>query len=134
MSYEETQRRGLKPMARIVGYATHSQEPEWFTTAPAPAVKKLLSRIGWKVSDVELWELNEAFAVVGLVNMQTLGLDPHKVNVNGGAVALGHPIGSSGCRIVVTLLNAMKDRGAKRGLVGICNGGGEATAMAFETL
>lgn len=134
MSWEEAQRRGLKPMARIVGYATHSQEPEWFTTAPASAIKKLLSRIGWKISDVDLWELNEAFSVVGLVNVQLLGLDPKNVNVNGGAVALGHPIGSSGCRIVITLLNAMKDRGAKRGMVGICNGGGEATAMAFETL
>ena len=134
MSFEEAQRRGLKPMARIVGYATHSQEPEWFTTAPAGAVKKLLSRINWKVSDVDLWELNEAFAVVGLINMQLLGLDPQKVNVNGGAVALGHPIGSSGCRIAVTLLNALKEHGGKRGVVGICNGGGEATAMAFETL
>lgn len=134
MSWEEAQRRGLKAMSRIVGYATHSQEPEWFTTAPASAIKKLLSRIGWKISDVDLWELNEAFSVVGLVNLQLLGLDPKNVNVNGGAVALGHPIGSSGCRIVITLLNAMKDRGAKRGMVSICNGGGEATAMAFETL
>jgi acetyl-CoA C-acetyltransferase len=134
MSWEESQRRGVKPMARIVGYTTFSQDPEWFTTAPAAAVKKLLGRIGWKNSDVDLWELNEAFSVVGLVNMQLLGLDPKQVNVNGGAVALGHPIGSSGSRIVITLLNAMKERGAKRGVVGICNGGGEATAMAFETL
>jgi acetyl-CoA C-acetyltransferase len=134
MAFEEAQRRGLKPLARIVGYSTFSQEPEWFTTAPAAAVKKLLNRIGWKVTDVDLWELNEAFAVVGVVNMQLLGLDPKKVNVNGGGVALGHPIGSSGCRIVVTLLNAMKEHGSKRGVVGICNGGGEATAMAFETM
>jgi acetyl-CoA C-acetyltransferase len=134
MSSEEAQRRGLKPLARIAGYSTFSQEPEWFTTAPAPAVEKLLRRLSWKVSDVDLWELNEAFAVVGIVNMRMLGLDPAKVNVNGGGVALGHPIGSSGCRIVVTLLNALKDRGGKRGVVGICNGGGEATAMAVEVL
>lgn len=134
MAYEEAQRRNLKPLARIVGYTTHSQEPEWFTTAPAAAVKKLLNRLSWKASDVDLWELNEAFAVVGLINTQLLGLDSKKVNVHGGAVALGHPIGSSGCRIVVTLLNALKEHGGKRGVVGICNGGGEATAMAFETL
>lgn len=134
MSYEEAHRRGLRPLARIAGYATHSHEPEWFTTAPASAVEKLLRRLGWKVNDVDLWELNEAFAVVGLVNMRLLGLDPAKVNVYGGAVALGHPIGSSGCRIVVTLLSAMKERGAKRGVVGICNGGGEATALAVEAI
>ncbi len=134
MAYEEAQRRNLKPMARIVGYTTYSQDPEWFTTAPAAAIKKLLNRLSWKVSDVDLWELNEAFAVVGLINMQLLGLDPKKVNVHGGAVALGHPIGSSGCRISITLLNALKEHGGKRGVVGICNGGGEATAMAFETL
>ena len=134
MSFEEAQRRGLKPMARIAGYTTFSQEPEWFTTAPAGAVKKLLNRLGWKTSDVDFWELNEAFAVVGLVNMQLLGLDAKTVNVHGGAVALGHPIGCSGCRIVISVLNAMKERGGKRGVVGICNGGGEATSMAFETL
>jgi acetyl-CoA C-acetyltransferase len=134
MSHEESLRRGMKPLARIVGYTTYSQEPEWFTTAPASAVQKLLRRIDWKVSDVDLWELNEAFAVVGLVNMDLLSLDPKKVNVFGGAVALGHPIGSSGCRIVVTLLSALRDRGAKRGVVGICNGGGEATAMAVELI
>ena len=122
------------PMARIVGYTTYSQDPEWFITAPAAAIKKLLNRLSWKVSDVDLWELHEAFAVVGLINMQLLGLDPKKVNVHGGAVALGHPIGSSGCRISITLLNALKEHGGKRGVVGICNGGGEATAMAFETL
>jgi acetyl-CoA C-acetyltransferase len=134
MAHEEAHRRGLKPLARIVGYATYSHEPEWFTTAPASAVEKLLRRLGWKVGDVDVWELNEAFAVVGIVNGRLLGLDPAKVNIYGGAVALGHPIGSSGCRIVVTLLSAMKERGAKRGVVGICNGGGEATALAVESV
>ncbi|MBI5059737.1 thiolase family protein [candidate division KSB1 bacterium] len=134
MSYEEAQRRGLRPLARIAGYSTFSQEPEWFTTAPAPAVEKLLRRLGWKVNDVDLWELNEAFAVVGIINMRMLGLDAARVNVNGGAVAMGHPIGSSGCRIVVTLLHALKERGGKRGVVGICNGGGEATALAVEVI
>ncbi len=132
MSYEESQRRGIKPLARIAGYATHSQQPEWFTTAPAGAVQKLLRRLDWKVSDVDLFELNEAFAVVGIYNTKELGVSPDKVNVWGGAVALGHPIGSSGCRILVTMIHALRDRGGKRGVVGICNGGGEATAMAVE--
>ena len=134
MSYEEATRRGAKPLARIVGYTTYSQEPEWFTTAPAGAIEKLLRRIGWKKTDVDLYELNEAFAVVGIVNIQMLGLDPNRVNVWGGAVALGHPIGMSGCRILITLLSALKDSGGKRGVVGICNGGGEATAMAVEVI
>lgn len=134
MSYEESQRRGLKPLARIVGHTTYSQSPEWFTTAPASAVQKLLRRIDWKVSDVDLWELNEAFSVVGLYNMKEIGATAANTNVWGGAVALGHPIGSSGCRIVITLLHALKDRGGKRGVVGICNGGGEATAMAVEMM
>lgn len=134
MSYEESQRRGLKTLARIVGYTTYSHAPEWFATAPAPAVQKLLRRIDWKVSDVDLFELNEAFAVVGLYNAKEIGVGGDKVNVWGGAVALGHPIGSSGCRILVTLINALRDRGGKRGVVGICNGGGEATAMAVEIL
>jgi acetyl-CoA C-acetyltransferase len=134
MSHEEAHRRELKPLARIVGYATHSQEPDWFTTAPAGAVEKLLKRIGWKKSDVDLWEINEAFAVVALVNINLLGLDPKRVNVMGGAVALGHPIGASGFRILVTLLTALRETGGHRGVVGICNGGGEATAMAVEVL
>jgi len=134
MSYEEAQRRGTKPLARIVGYTTYSQAPEWFATAPAPAVQKLLRRIDWKVSDVDLFELNEAFAVVGIYNANELGAPADRVNVWGGAVALGHPIGSSGCRILVTLIHALRDRGGKRGVVGICNGGGEATAMAVELL
>ncbi len=134
MSHEEATRRNLKPIARIVGYATHSQEPEWFTTAPAPAVEKLLRRVGWKSSEVDLFELNEAFAVVGIVNMRLLGLDASKVNIWGGAVALGHPIGSSGCRILITLLSALRETGGKKGVVGICNGGGEATSLAVEML
>jgi len=134
MSYEESQRRGVKPLARIAGYTTYSHQPEWFTTAPAGAVQKLLRRLDWKVSDVDLFELNEAFAVVGIYNTKELGVSPDKVNVWGGAVALGHPIGSSGCRILVTLIHALRDRGGKRGVVGICNGGGEATAMAVELL
>jgi len=134
MSYEEAARRGVKPLARIAGYTTFSQEPEWFTTAPAGAIEKLLRRLGWKKTDVDLYELNEAFAVVGLVNIQLLGLDPNRVNIYGGAVALGHPIGMSGCRILVTLLSALRDTGGKRGVAGICNGGGEATAMAVEVL
>ncbi len=134
MSYEESQRRGLKPLARIVGYTTYSHAPEWFANAPAPAVMKLLRRIDWKASDVDLFELNEAFSVVGLYNAKEIGAPSDKTNVWGGAVALGHPIGSSGCRIVVTLLHALKERGGKRGVVGICNGGGEATAMAVEMI
>ncbi len=134
MSYEEAKRRNLRPLARIVGYTTHSQEPEWFTTAPAQAVEKLLKRIDWKKSDVDYWELNEAFAVVGIVNASLLGLDAKKVSVFGGAVALGHPIGASGCRILVTLLSVLREQGGKRGVVGICNGGGEATALAVEVL
>ena len=134
MAHEEAARRGVRPLARIVGYSTHSQEPEWFTTAPTGAIEKLLRRIGWKKTDVDLFELNEAFAVVGIINTQMLGLDPKKVNIYGGAVALGHPIGMSGCRIVITLLSALKDTGGKRGVVAICNGGGEATALAVEVL
>jgi acetyl-CoA C-acetyltransferase len=134
MSHEEAKRRNVRPMARIAGYTTFSQDPEWFTTAPAGAIEKLLKRIGWNKNDVDLWELNEAFAVVGLVNIKMLGLDAKKVNVYGGAVALGHPIGASGCRIVVTLLSALHDTGGKRGIVAICNGGGEATALAVEVI
>lgn len=134
MSSEEAGRRGLKPLARIVGYTTYSHAPEWFATAPAPAVQKLLRRIDWKATDVDLFELNEAFAVVGLYNAKEIGVKSEKVNVWGGAVALGHPIGSSGCRILVTLIHALQDRGGKRGIVGICNGGGEATALAVELM
>ncbi len=123
---------GKKPLARIVGWATHSQEPKWFTTAPAGAVAKLLKNVGWTVDQVDLFEVNEAFAVVTLA-VAKLGNLPHeKINVHGGAVALGHPLGASGARILVTLINALKVRGGKRGVAGICLGGGEAVAVALE--
>ena len=124
--------RGLTPIARIVGSAGHAQAPEWFTTAPAGAIGRLLDKIGWRVADVDLWEINEAFAVVSLVNNRMLGLDPARVNVWGGAVALGHPIGASGARLLVTLLSALRDAGKRRGVVSLCIGGGEAIAVAVE--
>jgi acetyl-CoA C-acetyltransferase len=123
---------GRKPLARIVAHSTVSQAPEWFTTAPIGAVKNVLARAGLGVEDIDLWEVNEAFAVVALAFMRDLELDPDQVNVYGGAVALGHPIGASGARILVTLLNAMERRGARRGCAAICIGGGEATAMIVE--
>ncbi|WP_370212708.1 acetyl-CoA C-acyltransferase [Roseovarius sp.] len=124
--------RGLNIRARIVGHASHAQAPGWFTTAPVPAARKLLDRIGWSVSDVDLWEVNEAFAVVPMAFMHEMGLPRDVVNVNGGACALGHPIGASGARIMVTLLNALETRGLKRGVAAICIGGGEGTAIAIE--
>lgn len=124
--------RGLTPLARIVGTAVHAQAPEWFTTAPAGAIERLCARIGWAKSDVDLWEINEAFAVVALANNQMLGLDPARVNVWGGAVALGHPIGASGARILVTLLSALAEGGLRRGVASLCIGGGEGIAMAVE--
>ncbi len=124
--------KGMKVRARIVGHASHAHEPEWFTTAPVPATKKLLENIGWSVDDVELWEVNEAFAVVPMAFMKELGIPREKLNVNGGACALGHPIGASGSRIIVTLLNALEKRGLKRGVAAICIGGGEGTAIALE--
>ena len=123
---------GAVPLARIVGHATFSQEPEWFATAPAGAVDKLLKKIGWDVQDVDLWEINEAFAVVPMAAMKELALSHDIVNVNGGACALGHPIGASGARIIVTLLYALQARGLKKGIATLCIGGGEATAMAVE--
>ncbi len=123
---------GLPVRARIVGHASHAQAPGWFTTAPVPAAQKLLDRIGWAREDVDLWEVNEAFAVVPLAFMHEMGLDPEVVNVNGGACALGHPIGASGARIMVTLLHALEARGLKRGIAAICIGGGEGTAIAIE--
>ena len=123
---------GAVPLARIVGHATFSQEPEWFATAPAGAVHKLLKKIGWDVQDVDLWEINEAFAVVPMAAMKELALSHDIVNVNGGACALGHPIGASGARIIVTLLYALQARGLKKGIATLCIGGGEATAMAVE--
>jgi acetyl-CoA C-acetyltransferase len=124
----------LNPIARIIGSADAAHAPEWFTTAPSKALPIALDRAGLKNEDIDLWELNEAFAVVGIANNQELGLDPSKVNVNGGAVALGHPLGSSGSRIVVTLAHALKARGLKYGAAGICNGGGGASAIVIEAL
>ena len=123
---------GLTPRAVIRGHAGHAQEPGWFTTAPVPAALKLIERLGWKVDDVDLWEVNEAFAVVPMAFMRELGVDHAKLNVNGGACALGHPIGASGSRILVTLLNALEKRGLKKGVAAICLGGGEGLAMAIE--
>ena len=134
MSEDEANKRGLKPLARIVGHATQAQEPQWFTTAPVTAIDKLLKKIGWKVSDVDLFEINEAFAVVAMAPMRDLGVTHDKLNVNGGACALGHPIGASGARLVVTLIHALKARGGKRGVASLCIGGGEATALAIELL
>ncbi|WP_070400434.1 acetyl-CoA C-acyltransferase [Hydrogenophaga sp. PML113] len=128
------QRLGAKPIARIVGHATHAQEPNWFTTAPVHATQKLLAATGWKVGDVDLWEVNEAFAVVPMALMAELKVSHDKLNVNGGACALGHPIGASGARILVTLIHALQARGGKRGVATLCIGGGEATAMAIELL
>ncbi len=123
---------GCKPLARIVAHATHAQEPEWFTTAPVGATQKALKKAGWTAADVDLWEVNEAFAVVPMALMAELGVPRDKVNVNGGACALGHPIGASGARILVTLLHALQACGGKRGLATLCIGGGEGTAMAIE--
>jgi acetyl-CoA C-acetyltransferase len=123
---------GLPIVARIVSHAAHAHEPGLFTTAPVPAMKKALARAGWTVEDVDLWEVNEAFAVVAMIAMQELGIDRAKLNVNGGATALGHPIGASGARILSTLLAALQARGGKRGVASLCIGGGEAVAMAVE--
>jgi len=125
---------GCKPLARIVSHATHAQEPEWFSTAPVGASQKALAKAGWSVSDVDLWEINEAFAVVPMALMKELGVPHDKVNVHGGACALGHPIGASGARIMVTLMYALKARGLKKGLATLCIGGGEGTAVALELL
>ncbi len=123
---------GCKPLARIVSHATHAQEPEWFATAPVGATQKALAKAGWSVAEVDLWEVNEAFAVVPMALMKELGVSHDKVNVNGGACALGHPIGASGARIMVTLIHALKARGLKKGLATLCIGGGEGTAVALE--
>lgn len=126
--------RGLAPKARIMGHASHAQAPGWFTTAPVPAARKLLDQLGWSVSDVDLWEVNEAFAVVPMAFMHKMALSPDVVNIYGGACALGHPIGASGARIIVTLLNALERLDLKRGVAAICIGGGEGTAIAIERL
>ncbi|AVO33562.1 acetyl-CoA C-acyltransferase [Ottowia oryzae] len=134
MRESTAQKLGVQPLARIVSHATHAQEPEWFSTAPIGATEKALAKAGWQVGDVDLWEINEAFAVVPMALMHDLKVPHDKVNVNGGACALGHPIGASGARILVTLLYALKNRGLKKGLATLCIGGGEATAMAVELL
>ncbi len=134
MSKEKAEELNLKPLAKITSYADASQEPEWFTTAPAKALPKALSKANIKGSDVDFYELNEAFSVVGLANIKLLNLNPEKVNVNGGAVSLGHPLGCSGARIMVTLINVLKQNNAKIGAAGICNGGGGASAMVIENL
>lgn len=128
----EAEKRGLQPLATIVGHAGHAQAPEWFTTAPAGAIRKVMERTGWSHEDVDLYEVNEAFAAVAMAAITELGLDPEKVNVNGGSCALGHPIGCSGTRIVVTLIHALRSRSLKRGIASICIGGGESTAIAVE--
>ena len=133
-SEEAVERHGLTPIAKILGFADAAQDPKWLTTAPSLALPIALDRAGLSVEDIDLWELNEAFAVVGIANIQELGLNPEKVNVNGGAVSLGHPLGSSGCRIVVTLAHALKARGLKYGAAGICNGGGGASAIVIEAV
>ncbi|WP_040604567.1 acetyl-CoA C-acyltransferase [Sagittula stellata] len=127
-------RRGVLPRARVLGHASHAQAPKDFPTAPIPAARKLLDRIGWKKNEVDVWEVNEAFAVVPMAFMKEMGLPRDVVNVNGGACALGHPIGASGARIIVTLLNALEKRGARRGVAAICIGGGEGTAIAIERI
>ncbi len=134
MSREKAASLGLKPLARIVSFADAAQAPEWFTTAPAKAIPVALAKAGLAVGDIDFWELNQAFAVVGLANTKELGLNPEKVDVNGGAVALGHPLGSSGSRIIVTLLNVLRQNGGRYGAAGICNGGGGASAMVIEAL
>lgn len=134
MRESEAAKRGLKPLARILGHTTFAQEPNLFTTAPVGAMKALLKNVGWSVADVDLWEINEAFAVVTMAAMRDLELDEEKVNVHGGACALGHPIGASGARIIVTLLAALEKYGKKNGVASLCIGGGEATAMAFERI
>ncbi len=132
MRESTAQKLGCKPLARVVGHSVFAQEPEWFTTAPVGASQKLLQQIGWSVKDVDLWEVNEAFAVVPMALMAELKVSHDIVNVNGGACALGHPIGASGARILVTLLHALQARGQKKGMATLCIGGGEATAMAIE--
>ena len=132
ISEDEATRRGLKALARIVGHATHAQAPEWFTTAPVSAIQNLLGKVGWTVADVDLFEVNEAFAVVAMAPIRDLGISHDKLNVNGGACAMGHPIGATGARLVVTLINALRHRGLRRGVAALCIGGGEATAIAVE--
>ena len=134
MSKEKAEELQIKPIAKVVSYADAAQEPKWFTTAPAKAVPKALAKANLSTGDIDYWELNQAFSVVGLVNTKLLGLDPAKVDVNGGAVALGHPLGSSGSRIIITLINVLKQNNGKFGAAGICNGGGGASALVIENM
>ena len=134
ISREKAELLGLKPIARVVSYADAEQAPEWFTTTPALAVPKAVEKAGLKMEDISYWELNEAFSVVGIENSRRMQLDPARVNVNGGAVSIGHPLGASGARIIVTLINVLKQNGAKYGAAGICNGGGGASAMVIENM
>ena len=134
MKESDAKARGITPLARIVGHASNAHEPEWFTTAPVGAIEKLHKKLGWGPANVDLYEINEAFAVVTMAAMKDLNLPHDKVNVNGGGCALGHPIGASGARLIVTLLHALKARGGKRGIASLCIGGGEATAMAVEMM
>jgi len=134
MTASEAHRRGLEPLARIVGHGGFAHAPEWFTTAPVSAIRHLLDRVGWQADQVDLYEINEAFAVVAMAAIHDLGLDRHRVNVNGGACALGHPIGATGARLIVTLAHALRARGLRRGVASLCIGGGEATAVAIEAL
>lgn len=133
-SKEAVEKYNLKPIAKIVGYGDAAHEPEWFTTAPSKAVPVALKKANLSIADIDYWELNQAFAVVGLANIKELGLNPEKVDVNGGAVSLGHPLGNSGSRIIVTLINVLKQNGGKYGAAGICNGGGGASAMVIENI
>ena len=133
MTADEASRRGVTPLARIVGHSGYAHEPEWFTTAPVSAVRALQEKLGWTPADVDLYEINEAFAVVAMAAMRDLGIDHEKLNINGGACALGHPIGATGARLLVTLTHALRARGLKRGIASLCIGGGEATAVAVET-
>ena len=132
MTAENAAARGIRPLAKIVAHASHANEPAWFTTAPVDAIRKVLDKAGWKPGDVDLYEINEAFAVVTMAAIADLELDIEKVNIHGGACALGHPIGASGARILVTLINALQQQKKTRGVAALCIGGGEATAIAIE--
>jgi acetyl-CoA C-acetyltransferase len=134
MNGEAASARGLKPLARVLAYASHAQEPEWFTTAPVGAIRKVLTQLGWKPHDADLYEINEAFAVVTMAAMRDIDIDHARVNVNGGACALGHPIGATGARILTTLVHTLRRRGGKRGIASLCIGGGEAVALAVEMI
>ena len=134
MTAKQAKKRGLKPLAQIIAHSSHAQEPAWFTTAPVEAIRKVLDKAGWDKNDVDLFEINEAFAIVAMMAIQQLELDQHKVNVHGGACALGHPIGASGARIIVTLIYALQQRHQQKGVASLCIGGGEATAIAIELL